>query len=52
MTRKQFEAIAKIINTERALRDEGRMDRISKKMAAVFEDNFQGRFMKACGGVR
>ena len=54
MTRKEFIAVAAIINKERALRDEGRLDRISKALADLFEDRCQGRFdygrfLKACG---
>ena len=54
MTRKLWNAIAKIISDERAFRGEDQLDKISKKLADLFEDNFQGqfdwgRFMKACG---
>lgn len=53
MTKKEFEAVAKIIAAERPF-SRILLDRIAKKLADLFEDRFQGRFdwgrfMKACG---
>ena len=53
MTRKEFEAVAAIINAERPF-SRMLLDRISKKLADLFEDRYQGRFdwgrfLKACG---
>ena len=56
MTKKDFEAVAAIINKERSdwLANPKMLNRIAKKLADFFEDRFQGRFdfgrfMKACG---